>query len=83
MGLYFFFYLLCSIILDCLMEATFAAAMNVRNDRYSGVMTWAINTDTDRRGEYEYEECNVFQTGHPDGSYVDMISYLLNHNSVL
>jgi len=65
---------------DCLMEATFTAASTVRNESYSGVMTWAINTDTDQRNGYEYEECNGFQTGHPDGSYVDMISYLLNHD---
>jgi len=68
---------------DCLMEATFTAATTVRRDRYSGVMTWAINTDTDQRGDYENEECNGFQTGHPDGSYVDIISYILNHNDVI
>ena len=63
---------------DCLMTTTLEAATVVRDEGYTGVSTWSINSDTAQRGDYEYAECNQYQTGHEDASYINMISYLLN-----
>lgn len=63
---------------DCLMADTMAAATMVREGGYSGVSTWSVNSDTAQRADYEYATCNEFQTGHPDGTYINMISYLLH-----
>jgi len=63
---------------QCGLGGVLEAANFVRTGGYGGVLTWSINSDTDHRGSSGPGECTEFQTGHPDGTYVNMISYLLN-----
>ena len=43
-----------------------------------GVMTWSINRDTNHRMDYSAGECNIFQTGSPDGTFISAIRQVLN-----
>jgi len=63
---------------DCYMSKVMEAAHFVKSEFYGGVMTWSINSDTNHRGEGEPGNCTEFQTGRPDGSYVEILSLLLN-----
>jgi len=81
--------IVCGVILyrDCYynennggMGNTIAAAELVLSEQLGGVMTWSINTDTDHRGDNEIGACTDFQTGKSDGTYIDTISYILNHS---
>jgi len=73
--------IVCGVILtrDCGMTNTIAAAELVLAQQYGGVMTWSINSDTYHRGENDAGTCNDYQTGKSDGTYIDTVSYILNH----
>jgi len=62
----------------CSLSTVLEAAEYVRLGGYGGVLTWSINSDTDHRGDGTPGECTEYQTGHPDGSFVNILSYLLN-----
>jgi len=67
-----------SIVNDCSMNLTPEAVHFVRQGGYGGVMTWSINSDTNQRDNYANYECNRYQTGRYDATYVNQISELLN-----
>lgn len=44
----------------------------------AGVMTWDINRDTEQRMDYAKGDDNLYQTGQPDGTYLDTLSSEIN-----
>ena len=65
---------------DCGMVKTIEAAEAVVANQYGGVMTWSINSDTYQRNNDEAGACTEFQTGKPDASFINTVSYILNHH---
>jgi len=49
-------------------------AQKVLEDGYAGVTTWSVNRDTNHRWSHPEGNCDDFQTGLPDGSYIEAIS---------
>jgi len=49
------------------------AAQHVSVYGYAGITTWSLNRDTNHRYLQPENECNLLQTGEPDGSFINVI----------
>ena len=54
----------------------------VKSQDLAGVMTWDINRDCDQRMNYPMGEDNLYQTGLPPATFINLLSQTLNSNRV-
>ncbi len=54
------------------------SALLAKDQGLAGVMTWDINRDCDQRMNYPQGQDNLYQTGQPRGSFINILSKTLN-----